>query len=113
MYELLFFARKDIIRTKNGNLESFVDIFENIRTVEVHGIGPYYKVKFKEIVDEEVVDEKVVEYFAWKNYENKRYEMIYRLKETVNLCFAYGYKAEESYGKGKLVGLIVEYFEEI
>ena len=108
MYDLNFFARKDIIRTKTQTLESFVDIFANIKTVKVHGNGPYYKLKFKEIEDEESG-----EYFAWKNYENKTYEMIYRLKETLDLCFAYGYKAEENCGKGKLVRLIVEYFEEI
>ncbi|MBI2673425.1 hypothetical protein HYX19_04135 [Candidatus Woesearchaeota archaeon] len=108
MYNTIFFARKSVIHTKTGKSEKFVDIYANIKAVMMFGSGPYYR-----IVLRENNESGLSQYYGWKDFKYKSYDMIYPLEEAVKMCFPYGIEAEEKAGHGKLIGFIVESYEEL
>ena len=52
-------------------------------------------------------------YYGWFDFEKKTISMIYPDKMLFNMCFPYGYKAEETHNEGKMIKVIVEELEEI
>lgn len=108
MYNLKFFARMAVVKTKRNEFESFVDIYPNMNTTACYGSGPFYQLTLRETL----VNEKP-SLWGWKNFKIKEYEFIYPLEEAVRCCFPYDLGVEEKLGRGKLSTFIVEDFREI
>src|SRR3989344_8716376 len=106
MYNPIFFSRRGILKTKEGDREVFLNIWPDIKIVKCFGPPPYYKLTFTE-------SENHDGYYAWKDFEAKEYGIICFLKEMIEICFAYRTKAEEERNKGKLVRLVIKEYEKI
>lgn len=102
MYNKIFYCLKIKVHAKEGEVEVWHNIYPNINLVKMCGDGPYHEVKIREIRKNETSL-----YWGWKDFEDKKYSMIYYRKELAEMCFPYGYKAEEKRGRGKLVNLVI------
>lgn len=79
-------------------------------------IGSHFYVK-NHLLDKPILAVKVIadpngEYYGWISSDNNRNNgkpsMIWPTEGQFNMCFPYGYQADEKVGKGKMVKLKIE-----
>jgi len=106
MYSPDFFARKMMMRTKEGEKEVFSDVNPDIRLTRMYGAGPYYKIRIHEASKNEEP-----QLWGWKDFQEKKYINIYPLKEFVRIFHPTFPVPEEK--QGDIVGFVVDHFETI
>jgi hypothetical protein len=107
MYTTTFYAMKSSIDSKADD-KTFINIWPSLVQVKMSGNHPYYKIVLRECDESETP-----KYFGWKDFVQERYNFIYNSKILVQICFPYGIKAAEKRGLGKLVGFILDNYEEL
>lgn len=88
------------IWSENWNDWLYKDICSSTKTVERYGKGEIIKILVKS-------SDKKERYMAWVYSGEESFCMIYP-STYFNICFAYGYKAEEERGKGIMHYVIIE-----
>ncbi len=97
----------------------YMNIFGHIKTVQacIERHEKIYEIDVSEVIKTDVneIDENL--YYGWLEYlesgENGRILYIYPVLSLVDICFAYGYKAEENIGKGRLIRVKIEEKREV
>ena len=68
------------------------------------------------ILKVEVVEDdsgKTDSYWGWWDAEKEKFQFVYAAKMLLNMCFAYGMKAEEDRGRGKGMPVRIQVLEEV
>lgn len=100
----IYFAHKHI--RKQDGCAYYFNASPSRRWVELHGAeDPIVTVRFRERTESDPPSS----YWAWlPTDEPDRYISIWPSEIQLDMCFAYGPKAEEDRGRGRKVNLIVE-----
>lgn len=61
----------------------------------------------------EITEDSVGDYWTWYNKEDNDFQFTAPFKQAVDMCFAYGYEADEKRGRGKLIQVFVKEIREI
>jgi len=66
-----------------------------------------YKKSILKVLVRKAEDDESTEYNGWWDFKENKFTMVHHSK-VINICFPYGYKAEEEAGHGKLYKVIIE-----
>lgn len=86
----------------------YMYIFSHIKTVQAH-IEKNEEIYEIDVSEAKEIDENSNLYYGWiESGGNGQILYIYPILSLVDICFAYGYKAEENSGRGRLVRVKIE-----
>lgn len=89
----------------------YMDIFSHIKTVQMC-VGKNEKIYEIDVSETKEIDEN--SYYGWIYSDNDgKILFIYPVLSLVDICFTYGYKAEEKSGRGRLIRVKIEEIREV
>lgn len=91
------------MKSRRVEKQPYEDFYPSTMQVRMCGDHPIVRVRVSET--ETPTDRS---YWAWWDNERQHFTMVYYSRVQVEICFAYGSKAEEARGRGKVCQVDVE-----